>query len=1002
MEISHVAEILRDGKSRGSGYLITPRHVLTARHVLKPGDLGTRCMVHPLHGTREQAQEPRPPPIHAQVGWVSTRHDLAVVEITGGFWGSADAGPIPFGEVPDNVVPQILGSGFPEAAGADQRTIIGTLTWVLTSRRFDIDVISAAPGDWTKWGGFSGTAIFADNLLVGVVRTVDKNWSGRVLEATPSTCLLDDISFEKYLKDAGYPLPKRLSASTMDHAMPLDFEANVSVDGSLRFSPHNPRIPFFGRGPELEALDKFLTSEPREVFTWWLMVGGGGAGKTRLARELCLRSRRQGWRAGFLPSRFEAENKSLDAWYPQTPTLIVADYVMTRVKEIRTLAARLARRRDGLPPLRLLMLEREAGEFFNQEFLGSTQFDRGVIERARHERSPLVLKELAHDQIWDLVEPCPWRPDARVNVARADFFDRLAELDSQRRPLIAMILADALATSAGQASLGGLEQELRDLLSRDRDQFWPAELGVAGHSIGDVEADVAIAFATMVDGLHVQELKQINGKRGRPLSPKWLPLCSQAVGKPINDQQLRRLEPDLIGEFFTLETLSYAYADPPHDWMPETAWRLRGSAMADFVTRARQNFPLHPAIEKVAITVEGVQDSWSLAARDAVTERFVHNNPMPGLSKAIRTLWAPAHSDIAAARAFAEMAFWAASLDPQLIGASTICDLLGALLELCKRHATDSSLRSDWAQAVESFVSQHTDPYRFLERGEVPNIIYHDIAKLLELCLSELDLLFQVAEEYNDEPELRKRFATGVLSFALDSKEQKSSECSALLDRLAGLCEKYNNELSLRDSWAKCVINFVRHRGSHSPAICYRLINDLAKLSSQHTHEPVLRTEFARSVTNFMHQRANMPPAGRALCPTLLGKLRDLYRAHLDELSLRSEWAWSVERYIFGAVGDEPGYCLELLDELTTLIDSYPSEKPLRRPWARAVANFVRCRSANEPVICAALVDKLAALSGIHPDEAMLHAVWKRARQALRTKPRGVWKPRRSMASRTT
>ena len=48
--------------------------------------------------------------------------------------------------------------------------------------------------------------------------------------------------------------------------------------------------------------------------------------------------------------------------------------------------------------------------------------------------------------------------------------------------------------------------------------------------------------------------------------------------------RLERLEPDMIGEFFALETLcgdpNNAFVEPPHSWMSETAWRTNGSAMA--------------------------------------------------------------------------------------------------------------------------------------------------------------------------------------------------------------------------------------------------------------------------------------------------------------------------------------------------------------------------------------------------------------------------------------
>jgi hypothetical protein len=482
MEPSRVVEILQDGKSRGSGYLIAPHHVLTARHVPKPAVVGTDCAAHPLRRAAEpavpSAQEHRPQPVPAKVGWVSAAHDFALIEITGDPLCSPNTGSIPFGVVPnDGVARQIIGSGFPEAAGVDQRTIIGTLTWVLTHLgRFDIDVISAIPRDWTKWGGFSGAAIFVDNILVGVVRTVDENWNGGVLEATPAVWLLDDSGFKSYLEDAGLSLPDRLDVGAADRIMPLDFEADVSIEGTLRFSPRNQRVPFLGRETTLRTLEEFLITEQKHPFSWWLVTGGGGAGKTRLARELCLRTRRRGWRAGFMPSSFVTDTASLDAWCPRTPTLIVADYVMKRIEQIRELSARLARR-DGLPPLRLLLLERVADKPFENQFLGSAHSDRAVIERARYQPEPLSLPGLTEDEVWSIVEACPWRSDAaRVPHSRDEFFRRLSQLDSQRWPLVAMILADALASSRANAGLGGLETVLQDLLTRDRDHLWPRDL----------------------------------------------------------------------------------------------------------------------------------------------------------------------------------------------------------------------------------------------------------------------------------------------------------------------------------------------------------------------------------------------------------------------------------------------------------------------------------------------------------------------------------------------
>jgi hypothetical protein len=257
--------------------------------------------------------------------------------------------------------------------------------------------------------------------------------------------------------------------------MQLDLGTDVPMEGLLRFSPRNPRIPFLGRKTELEVLDDFVSGAQERPFMWWLVTGGSGVGKTRLARELCLRMRRKGWQAGFLP---RSNISGLDAWCPLIPTLIACDCAMERVDEIRHLMAHLVYR-EGLPPVRLLLLEREADKLLENRLSDSDQTQAEIVGRARYLAEPLSLTGLTDDEIWNLVRAFPWRSNATYELLnRTDFFQRLGELDSQHRPLVAMILAETIATSATGASLGGLDTLLRFLLQRDRDHLWPKELGV--------------------------------------------------------------------------------------------------------------------------------------------------------------------------------------------------------------------------------------------------------------------------------------------------------------------------------------------------------------------------------------------------------------------------------------------------------------------------------------------------------------------------------------------
>jgi hypothetical protein len=732
-----VVEILQEGKSRGSGYLITSKHVLTARHVPRPARIGASCNIRRLYliGGQQPSLHANAQLRPATVGWASETHDLALIELDAAIDG-LEAGPVELGKVPKDGRPRLcLASGFPEASGIEQRTLGGALSWVLTrTHRFDFDVTSGRPRDPRQWVGVSGAAIFVDQLLVAVLSRMDEAWDGRVLEATPSELLLDDAGLTDVLGRSGFSPPKcrdvgpgRLEALSAyveaiheracgDRSLPLDFDAEdagISIAGTLRFSPRNPRVPFIGRKDELAALEEFTSVVRPRPFVWWLMTGGGGAGKTKLARQLCLHADMRGWRTGFLPNSFRPDLASLDRWSPKLPTFIVVDYVSKRASDVRTLMARLARRRD-LPPVRLLLLEREREDLPGNDILGSSQSDRGEIEATSYARAPLVLPNLSADDLWSLVEQCPWRTDGeRLKTPRDEFFARLDKLDSQRRALIAMILADALTMSPDRDDLGGLQEELSDLLRREREHHWPAKLDAASRPVGESEADVLIAFATIVDGLRPQDLEAIDKARGaQPFDRRIIPACAEAIGKPIDRQRptLARLEPDLIGEFFVLETLhnrANPFAETAHRWMLKAAWRMRKRAMADFAVRAWQNFSAHPAIQDIASPVEGIKESWKVAIRDTIWRAGEWDE---GVALVGKKLVEAANSDPrGAGMALAE---WTADLMSFDVDTTIKIAYLRALGELSVAYKHTPHLRGWWEGNVQRFFDVHAEADR--------------------------------------------------------------------------------------------------------------------------------------------------------------------------------------------------------------------------------------------------------------------------------------------------
>lgn len=97
-----------------------------------------------------------------------------------------------------------------------------------------------------------------------------------------------------------------------------------------------------------------------------LLTGSGGAGKTRLAIELCQRLQKQGWQTGFLPSEQGTIKHMLSQLHKVLqPCLLVIDYAETRQTELLQFIKLLIDNADSMPRVRILLLARDGGEWWD-------------------------------------------------------------------------------------------------------------------------------------------------------------------------------------------------------------------------------------------------------------------------------------------------------------------------------------------------------------------------------------------------------------------------------------------------------------------------------------------------------------------------------------------------------------------------------------------------------------------------------------------------------------
>ncbi|MGW8361853.1 VMAP-C domain-containing protein [Streptomyces wedmorensis] len=207
--------------SIGSGYLIAPRLVLTARHVLEDRDTGEfwpRISVHVGHHREGGTTR-----VEAERVWIHPEGlDVALlrldreIDLAGSVrWGRpVGTAPLPYEAL-----------GYPWAAKSETRDpehLRGVLPVLSGGRnRYVLDQGPApAPrsGSGNAWGGASGAAIFCGRHLVGVVIQEDLAYGARRLIALPVSSFAGDCGFVSHVEEATAEPPE---VSEIGAALPL-------------------------------------------------------------------------------------------------------------------------------------------------------------------------------------------------------------------------------------------------------------------------------------------------------------------------------------------------------------------------------------------------------------------------------------------------------------------------------------------------------------------------------------------------------------------------------------------------------------------------------------------------------------------------------------------------------------------------------------------------------------------------------------------------------------
>jgi hypothetical protein len=304
-------------------------------------------------------------------------HDVALLRLAAD-WRVLARSPMPRWGRLDGVEPiACMAVGFPWAQARpdqvrDTEQLFGHIAPLTTSKAgmLAVNVVTAPPtarpDAGSPWAGMSGAALFAGPYLVGVVVVDPAGYGPDRVVAIPISAIGNDPGWWRWIGGDGSGLvgvgPRFRLAVTTDlsvvlaapyRALPAGLD--LSAVPARLLLPEHGIVRFLGREHALEDLAGWCaTGRSLELR---VVTGGGGAGKTRLAAELCVRLRGDGWDTGFADASSPGGDSRLEL---ERRTLVVVDDADVEVELVADLLIQLAYQAES-PPLRLLLLARYQG-----------------------------------------------------------------------------------------------------------------------------------------------------------------------------------------------------------------------------------------------------------------------------------------------------------------------------------------------------------------------------------------------------------------------------------------------------------------------------------------------------------------------------------------------------------------------------------------------------------------------------------------------------------------
>jgi hypothetical protein len=383
-------------------------------------------------------------------------------------------------------------------------------------------------------------------------------------------------------------------------------------------------VPFTGRGAELADLRAWADGPAAGAAR--LVVGPAGAGKTRLAQQLCDELATQRWLTGLTSDRAPAAHIRHTIGIGR-PLLIVVDEAESRADELVALAAAIGDRAESREaPTRLLLLARAGGAWLS-ELQGHQDKRVAELFRPITGESTLDLAAGTLDRAgqfaaaWAAFAAQPGLTGSAAAPARAPGPDRHESILDIHAAALAALL-DGVAADTGLAAAPA--DPLGRVLAHDRRHRQPAAGTGTGTNAGTGPIDTVAALATLCRPASQEQALALRIRLpnffggDHPLDDYVAELDRRYPGP----HSLYPVRPDALGERLVAGTLAAE---------PSIAVTLAATCTSEQVTNALtvlgQALPRHPELAPLVSNLVGVAPERLVAAGIEVAKQLAEPEP---------------------------------------------------------------------------------------------------------------------------------------------------------------------------------------------------------------------------------------------------------------------------------------------------------------------------------------------------------------------------------------